>query len=84
MNGETLFVLLNTWKKMSLILVSFDYMVACKCNVSLMFRDLPENILEEKRECGLLAAECSHPDFVEEGCYIDSEDDYESDLEESS
>lgn len=77
MDGETLYVLLNTWKKMPLILVSFDYMVACKCQITFLDQDLPENFLEEKKECGLLAAECSHPDYVEEGCYVEGEADYE-------
>ena len=77
MDGKTLFVLLNTWKKMPLILVSFDYMVACKCKITFLSQDLPENSLEGKRECGLLATECSHPDYVEEGCYIEGEHDYE-------
>jgi len=77
MDGDTLFVLLNTWKKMPLILVSFDYMVACKCKITFLNQNLPENFFEGKRECGLLAAECSHPDYVEEGCYIEGEHDYE-------
>ena len=74
--GETLFVLLNTWKKMPLVCVSFDYMVACKCKVSFLDKDLPPDFLPNKRTCGLLAAECSHPDYVEEGYHVEDELDY--------
>ncbi len=74
--GEPLFIILNWWKKMPLIGVSFEYILACGCKIRFLTKDLPEDVLQDKRTCGLLGAECSHPDYVEdveEGCEIDGE-----------
>jgi len=64
--GKPLFIILNTWKKMPLIGVSFEYIIACGCKIRFLNKDLPEDFLRGKRTCGLLAAECSHPDYVED------------------
>ena len=78
--GETLFVLLNSWKKMPLIWVSFEYILACGCQINFLEEDLPVDILQGRRTCGLLGAECSHPDYVEDVSYaeynIEGESDY--------
>lgn len=61
---------------MPLIGVSFEYILACGCKIRFLTKDLPEDVLQDKRTCGLLGAECSHPDYVEdveEGCEIDGE-----------
>ena len=78
--GETLFVLLNSWKKMPLIWVSFEYILACGCQINFLEEDLLVDILQGRRTCGLLGAECSHPDYVEDVSYaeynIEGESDY--------
>ena len=69
--GKTLFVLLNSWPGMPLAVVSYDYMVACMCDLCFIRRDLPQDFLQgPPKTCGLLSAACSHPDFEDE-CYVD-------------
>ncbi len=63
---------------MPLIAVTFDYLIACKCGISFLpTGELPKNFLEVKpKTCGLLAAECSHPDYPEEGAAFFAFGDY--------
>ncbi len=70
--GKTFFVLLNWWPGLPLVVVSYEYMVASSCELCFILRDLPPNILKEPpKTCGLLGAECCHPDYEGE-CYDDN------------
>jgi hypothetical protein len=60
------YVLWNWWATMPLVLVSFEYLVACRCQVFFLTRKLPADICE-KAQCSseALACECAFPDHEE-------------------
>ena len=73
--GERLFLLQNWWVNMPLVAMSFEYMVACNCKVIFFNKDLPQNFLNgERKVCGLLGAESSHPDYADEPYFDDADE----------
>jgi hypothetical protein len=61
---QTLYVLWNWWEKMPLIAVSFEYMIACQCQVTFLNAVIPGDLLQnlDAKRCDSLGCECSYPD----------------------
>jgi hypothetical protein len=66
---KRLYLLLNWWKKMPLVLVSFEYLVSCQCSVFFCSSHLPAAALKNAIRNETLACECSFPDHGEDTCY---------------
>jgi hypothetical protein len=67
---KRLYVLWNWWAKMPLILVSFDYLVACQCDIYFSEPKLDKDMLNDARQpAALLACDCSFPDHSENSTY---------------
>jgi hypothetical protein len=76
------YMLWNWWQKMPLILVSFDYLVACQCTVYFMNNEIsPEDLMDDVKRNDMLACECDFPDHGEDSWYrqrffgVDGRDD---------
>jgi hypothetical protein len=65
------YVLWNWWATMPLVLVSFEYLVACRCQVFFLGRKLPADICEKAQRSEALACECAFPDHEENTLYTD-------------
>jgi hypothetical protein len=59
------YVLWNWWETMPLVLVSFEYLVACRCEVFFLSCKLPADICEKAQCSEALACECAFPDHGE-------------------
>jgi hypothetical protein len=67
---KRLYVLWNWWAKMPLVLVSFDYLVACQCDIYFSEPKLDKEMLNDARQpAALLACDCSFPDHSENSTY---------------
>eukprot|EP00978_Attheya_sp_CCMP212_P016519 scaffold43346_cov33-Attheya_sp.AAC.2 len=63
--AKRFYVLWNWWATMPLVLVSFEYLVACRCQVFFLSHELPANICEKVQHSEALACECAFPDHGE-------------------
>lgn len=64
---KTMYVLLNWWESMPLVVVSFEYMIACGCHMYYLNAEIPEDLFDrlDVRQCDSLGCECSFPDGAE-------------------
>jgi hypothetical protein len=59
------YVLWNWWATMPLVLVSFEYLVACRCQVFFLGCKLPADIYKKAQCSEALACKCAFPDHQE-------------------
>jgi hypothetical protein len=67
---KRLYVLCNWWPSMPLIVVSFEYLLACRCEIYFANSKLDKDMLHDARQTEpLLACDCSFPDHSENSTY---------------
>lgn len=72
-NGKEkkLFVLWNWWRHMPLVAVSFEYLVACQCDVYFLHTMITANSCNSTERNGALALDCAFPDHGEKRTFQD-------------
>ena len=64
--GKRLYVLWNWWANMPLVLVSWEYLIACQCSVHFLRVKLPPSLFVLTKRNAAVACECSFPDNGED------------------